>query len=1106
MSSILLDLKKFKHIKSDDKSTTLQHKQLGHTITLHHNVLSSDNQKALKALSQSSRSYQTPLESDEIKHQNQAEFGRVIQKANGGEVPMAQGGNAGEQRKKIFGSQSSPSKPEMREKHMGHINEFAKKQFGMEVAPSGGKINPKTGERRDEAPEQGVDKPDWRSGKLESQSNPDAMMHELAHLVLLPKGVGLKKGQELMDKQYAEVQKKHGYMKQKRSQGEIQPMAAENILRRHIGLPPATQSVPVKEGEGPRMSVDTGELAGNRIQKGNKTVDLIRQSKFLSPENRQRLEHVISGHLKFHPEHGWQENPDALGAKTRLYKEEHPEAIKKKAMAEGGNVDSDPMSKIHAFVNSIKYAEGGDIEPKTFMGQEIYGTGVHKNPAPEHEGTAPSPNDEEWPLPSQTSVGKEIAAKKEQSGMAQGGEVKYNNPKLAAAGQASIESKHHAITPEQQQKNKVQDEFMRNTAGKSMQKTIHKARGGECYACGGPVQRYAEGDTVHAPDNYGGGAHYSASNPQTQETSAPIDDTPSNLIQNAPNGVAKPLQDVGGVRKSVPRMAEVPADQVAVQKIYNTMVNGQDPESMGNTNTRPWATFGPNGEPPKAFDANTYQQAEQQVQKQKTDASSASQDRASQIQQDNIVRQRAGLPPIPVPGQEEQINPGQQTTPQASSMEQPNPYDTMPALPAINQTDQYNQAQAQPNEVNTEVSRDPQQLLQTGGEQALQGIKEQGQAIGSQGQAAAAAYQANLNAQRDAQIKYKQHFDAMNAERQNVIQDINNGHIDPEHYWTGDKDGNGSHSKIAAGIGMILGGLNPTGSGNAAINYLKYQMDRDIDAQKTNLAQKNSLLYANLQQFHNLRDATDMTKIMQTDIMTNELQKAAATASTPLAKAAALQAAGKLQMELAPQMQTFAMRNAMMSLAGGGQQNEATYNQLLAYMRTVNPEYAKEMQSRIVPGVGVSPNQAIPEEVRNELAAKQELGMLTKDLLDYTRSHTNINPMSAEYKVGAAKAFNIVQTYRQAKLGGILRQGEMPILNKVLDANPANVFKELNSIPKLQEMMNLNELSKQNIMKSRGIVPWQGTEQQIQPQQKPVQGKDGKMYIRQGNFMIPVGQ
>ena len=248
-----------------------------------------------------------------------------------------------------------------------------------------------------------------------------------------------------------------------------------------------------------------------------------------------------------------------------------------------------------------------------------------------------------------------------------------------------------------------------------------------------------------------------------------------------------------------------------------------------------------------------------------------------------------------------------------------------------------------------------------------------------------------------------------------------------------------------------------------------------------------------------------MTRAMQTDIMANELQKAAATAANPLAKAAALQAAGKLQMDLAPQMQVFAMRRAMQSLAGGGPQSEGTYNQLLGYMRTVNPEYAKELEGRMVPGVGVSQSQQVPQDVRQQLIAKQDLDMLAKDLLQYSSTHTNIIPGTPEYNTGAAKAFNLKQKYREAQLGGILRQGEMPLLDKVLAANPAGVFKELSSIPKLKEMINLNDMSKNMILKNYGIVPWGGpTSPETAPQGQIVKRKDGTSWRKVPGGYVPV--
>lgn len=230
--------------------------------------------------------------------------------------------NVRAQRKNVFGSKSQPSaKSPMREKHMEHIQEFAKKFLGLGLNPSGGKIDERTGQRRSDSPDIGVDKPDWRSGKLESQWNPEAAVHELAHLMLLPKGVGLEAGQKLMDKQYGDVQKEHGYMQQKRSQGEVQPMAAEQLIRRAMGLPASQVSIPVKQNAPPRVSLeDPNKVIGTRVQQGrdkqgsNKYVDLIRQSSNLHPEHRQRLQDIFSKKIVFHPEQGWIPNKKSLDA------------------------------------------------------------------------------------------------------------------------------------------------------------------------------------------------------------------------------------------------------------------------------------------------------------------------------------------------------------------------------------------------------------------------------------------------------------------------------------------------------------------------------------------------------------------------------------------------------------------------------------------------------------------------------------------------------------------------------------------------------------------------------------------------------------------------
>jgi hypothetical protein len=231
--------------------------------------------------------------------------------------------NVREQRKKVFGTRSQPgANTAMREKHINHIKGFVDKFLGLDLHPSGGKINKETGQRRDVDAEEGVDKPDWRSGRLESQWNPEAIVHEIAHLMLLPKGVGLEEGQSWMDKNYADVQKQYGYMQQKRSQHEVQPMAAEQLIRRFLGLPASQVSIPVKSKddphrvalENPEQVIATRVKAGKTKEGQDKYVDLIRQARNLHPEHRERLEQIFSGNLKFHPDKGWLKQGRTLDA------------------------------------------------------------------------------------------------------------------------------------------------------------------------------------------------------------------------------------------------------------------------------------------------------------------------------------------------------------------------------------------------------------------------------------------------------------------------------------------------------------------------------------------------------------------------------------------------------------------------------------------------------------------------------------------------------------------------------------------------------------------------------------------------------------------------
>jgi hypothetical protein len=221
------------------------------------------------------------------------------------------------------------------------------------------------------------------------------------------------------------------------------------------------------------------------------------------------------------------------------------------------------------------------------------------------------------------------------------------------------------------------------------------------------------------------------------------------------------------------------------------------------------------------------------------------------------------------------------------------------------------------------------------------GLLNEAAATGQQGKAEAAALTSTIAGQQQTAQTYQDHYSALEQERQNFMSDIENQHIDPQHYL----NSMGTGSKIATGIGLILGGMGGglSHQGNPALDFLNKQIDRDIQAQQTNLGKSENLLSANLKQFGNLRDATDMTRVMQMDIVGNQMKQAAATAMSPLAAARAQQGIGALQMQSSQILGQMAMRKTL--IQGMTSQQNIPPSQMVRKMELsglMSPEEAKQ--------------------------------------------------------------------------------------------------------------------------------------------------------------------
>ena len=205
------------------------------------------------------------------------------------------------QRNKVFGKTAMPSsKSAMRDKHMKHIQEFVKRFFGIDNRVTKGKYN---------SAGKFIKKPDWTTGFLEYEPNPDAAVHEIAHLALATEGLGLGDIQKDMDAQFGFCQSSFGYMQQKRSIFEVFPMGMEQLLRRRMGLPASTKFVKVDESTPVRVAAEDNKTPiAKRINKNGKLIDLIRLSSNLDAGARERMEMIDNGEIVFDLHKGWVES------------------------------------------------------------------------------------------------------------------------------------------------------------------------------------------------------------------------------------------------------------------------------------------------------------------------------------------------------------------------------------------------------------------------------------------------------------------------------------------------------------------------------------------------------------------------------------------------------------------------------------------------------------------------------------------------------------------------------------------------------------------------------------------------------------------------------
>lgn len=203
--------------------------------------------------------------------------------------------------------------------------------------------------------------------------------------------------------------------------------------------------------------------------------------------------------------------------------------------------------------------------------------------------------------------------------------------------------------------------------------------------------------------------------------------------------------------------------------------------------------------------------------------------------------------------------------------------------------------------------------------------------------------------------------------------------IDPEKYWTGDKDGNGSHSRWLSAIGMILAGFDPAGRPNMAVQVLQHQMDANLQSQRDNLGTKKTLLEANIKELKDVRDGALLTRLQLNDLTQHQLAQAAAASQSPLAAAAAQKAIGQLKISQAQEYDALVASQAQKNLKA----------QLAASISGQNSSVRQETPASYVPYLVPKEHQKdVFEEIKKAEDTKKISGELRQLFKDSAKENT----------------------------------------------------------------------------------------------------------------------
>jgi hypothetical protein len=255
---------------------------------------------------------------------------------------------------------------------------------------------------------------------------------------------------------------------------------------------------------------------------------------------------------------------------------------------------------------------------------------------------------------------------------------------------------------------------------------------------------------------------------------------------------------------------------------------------------------------------------------------------------------------------------------------------------------------------------------------------------------------------------------------------IVNGEVNPNRYYENQSTGNQITASIALALGGLGGALDRTGR-NAAAETIQKAIDRDIDAQKENLANKRSAMSQLMAQGKSIDEAADIQKLNALTAARSQLDLAAARARDPLAAANAANARSVLDLQIQQLKDANTKKNVEKAIVGPG---GTAFNPA-----QMGGEYAEKYAKTTVQGPDGRFYQARSPEVAGKLAEKAALSTEVKSLV---RKLEKYGPEALAGGAASADAAALkVALLRLNEISGI-KEGSLKLVAEMFD-NPTKL-------------------------------------------------------------------